>query len=107
MPSSLWSEPPPGYKPGQTRAPLVWNIAVPVGAIALFLACLRFYVRACLVRVIGRDDWFLLVAVICFCIVYSGVVWSTLMGMGRHEYDRILEHMDTSGDIPVCWSSWR
>ena len=43
------------------------NVAVPAGIIAVLLAYPRFYVRACLVRSHGKDDWLLLVAVI-FCV---------------------------------------
>ena len=69
-----WDKPPPGYKPGQTRAPLVWNITIPLGIVAVFLASLRLYVRACLVRVVGKDDWLLLAAVIFLCGLVGGAV---------------------------------
>ena len=96
-----WLVPPPGYKPGQTKAPLILNIAIPVGAIAVFLACLRFYVRTCLLRVVGKDDWLLVAAVVFFSVICAAVVWSTMLGMGRHEYDLIREHNDPSTRVSV------
>ena len=79
--------PPPGYKPGHTLAPLIWNIALPIASIAIFLACLRFYVRACLTKVFGKDDWLLLAAVILLSVNLSGVVWAVISGAGRYRYD--------------------
>lgn len=98
-----WDQPPPGYEPGQTRAPLVWDIAVPLGAVAVFLACLRFYVRACLVKAVGKDDWLLLGAVVCLCGLLGGVIWGTSLGLGKHQYD-LNREIDPTTIMSVCSS---
>ena len=80
--------PPPGYKPGQTRAPLISDIAVPLTVVAVTVACLRFYVRARLVRVMGKDDWLLLTAVIFLCCyVGTALLAVHLTGLGKHQYE--------------------
>ena len=100
-----WDKPPPGYKPGQTRAPLVLEIAVPVGIVAISLAFLRFYVRTCLVRVIGKDDWLLLAAVIFLCGLLGGELWQKSLGVGKHQYDlNISKSYDVGKSMGVCYS---
>lgn len=95
--------PPLGYKPGQTRAPLIWNLVVPLGVIAVFLACLRFYVRACVVKDFGKDDWLLLATVIALLVLLSGEVWGTVLGIGKHQYD--LHYIGVYGPaMVVCCS---
>ena len=79
--------PPPGYKPGQTRGPLVRNIAVPLAVLAVTFACLRFYVRIFLVRVFGKDDWLLLAAVISLCCLVGSELWGISLGVGKHQYE--------------------
>ena len=98
-----WDAPPPGYKPGQTRAPLILDIAVPLGVIAIFLACLRLYVRVCLVRVVGKDDWLLLAAVIFLCGILGGVTWQTTLGLGKHQYE-LNQSIDRTRLTQVCYS---
>ena len=97
-------KPPPGYQPGQTRAPLIWNITIPLAVIAVILACLRFYVRVCLVKVVGKDDWLLLAAVIFLCGLVSSGLWATSLGLGKHYYDlsRVREK-DVGKLRPVCY----
>ena len=85
-----WTIPPPGYKPGQTLAPLFYDIAVPLAIIAVILATLRFYVRTRLIKSFGRDDWLLLAAVIFLCCLVSGGLWGVILGMGKHQYDLML-----------------
>ena len=94
---------PPGYQPGQTRAPLIHNIATPLAAIALTLACLRFYVRACLVRVMGKDDWLLLAGVILLWVYVGSSLYRVTLGLGKHQYDLIREG-DPTRLIPVRYS---
>ena len=102
-----WSKPPPGYKPGQTRAPLIWDIAIPMSVVAVFLGCLRLYVRAFMVKVVGKDDWLLLAAVICLCVLASGVAWEAILGLGKHQYDLIIEQKaNTKRLLAVCHSSF-
>ena len=95
--------PPPGYKSGQTRAPLLWNIVLPLTVVAVILACLRLYVRARLVRVVGKDDWLLLAAVICLCFHCGTALWTLRLGLGRHQYD--LSDFDPQKLVPVCYPS--
>lgn len=85
--SETWLQPPPGYKPGQTRAPLIWNVAIPLCAIAIILGSLRLYVRTFLVKVVGRDDWLLLAALIFLCIHLAGSVRLVAIGLGKHQYE--------------------
>lgn len=94
--------PPLGYKPGQTRAPLIWNIALPLGVAAVTLACLRLYVRICLVRIFGKDDWLLLAAVIFLCGIVGSALWGTSLGIGKHQYD-VNREIDTRKFIAVCY----
>ena len=101
--SSQWDKPPPGYEPGQTRAPLVWNITVPFAIVALFFACLRFYVRVFLIRAIGKDDWLLLAAVVFLCGLVGGAVWGTVLGIGKHQYE-VNQEIDPRIFLPVCHS---
>lgn len=82
-----WDKPPPGYKPGQTRAPLAWNVTMPLGVLAILLGCLRLYVRTFIVRVVGKDDWLLLSALIFLCLLLGGIAWETALGIGKHQYD--------------------
>lgn len=96
-----WDQPPPGYQPGQTRAPLVWDIAVPLGVVAVFLACLRFYVRACLIKIFGKDDWLLLAAVLFLCCLVGGEAWGTSMGLGKHQYE-LNKEINPVDLRPVC-----
>ena len=96
-------EPPPGYQPGQTKAPLLWNIAVPLSTVAVTFACLRFYVRARLVRVVGKDDWLLLAAVILLCCLIGSSLWGTTLGIGKHQYD-VNREMDPLKLLPVRYS---
>ena len=98
-----WDTPPPGYKPGETRAPLVWNITVPLGMFALFFACLRFYVRAFLIRAMGKDDWLLLAAVVFMCGLVGGAVWGTILGIGKHQYE-LNREIDPRIFMGVCHS---
>ena len=97
-----WDKPPPGYKPGQTRAPLIYNIVVPMAAIAITLACLRLYVRACIVKVVGKDDWLLLAAVVMLSGLVSAALWGVTVGIGLHQYDLIRE-VDPIKALPVCF----
>ena len=94
--------PPPGYKHGQTRAPLIWDIAVPLGAVAVILACLRFYVRVCLVGAFGKDDWLLLAAVVFLCGLVSSAVGSVVMGNGKHIY-QLSQETNFYGILQVCY----
>ena len=94
--------PPTGYKPGQTRAPLIWNISVPLGVVAVILAGLRLYVRACLVRVVGKDDWLLLAAVVFLCGLVGSALWGTSLGIGKHQYD-VNQEIDPHKIISVCY----
>ena len=93
---------PPGYKAGETRAPLIRNIAIPLAALAVFLACLRFYVRIFLVRIVGKDDWILLAAVMSLCGLIGSSLWGVSLGIGKHSYDVFLEG-DPRRLIPVCY----
>lgn len=95
--------PPPGYEPGQTRAPLIWDITIPLGVIAVFLACLRFYVRTYLVRDFGKDDWLLLAAVVFLCGLVGSALWGAALGCGRHQYD-LNRETDPRKLIPVRYS---
>ena len=99
--STEWNKPPAGYKPGQTRAPLIWNIAIPLSVVAVFLGCLRFYVRTCLLRMFGKDDWLLLAAVIFLCSLVGGLIWETVLGIGKHQYDLDME-TNPGKYKPVC-----
>lgn len=94
---------PPGYQPGQTRAPLIHDIAAPLAAISVTLACLRFYVRACIVKVVGKDDWLLLAGVIFLWIYVGSTLYRITLGLGKHEYDLIREN-DPRKLVPVCYS---
>ena len=105
--SSKWSLPPPGYKPGQTRAPLVTDIVVPLAIVAISLACVRFYVRARLVRSFGKDDWLLVAAVFFLCVVVGSSLWGIKEGNGMHFYDQIRQGIDIKSSLPVCSSSLR
>ena len=81
--------PPPGYKPGETQAPLVWDIVVPLGGIAVIFVSLRLYVRVCLVRSVGKDDWLLVAAAVFMCGVVGATLWGVSQGIGKHYYDWI------------------
>lgn len=96
--------PPADYKPGQTRAPLVWKISIPVCIIGVTLASLRFYVRAILVKEFGKDDWLLLTAVLSLCVLLGGEVWGTFLGIGKHQYDLRFEEFFSSPSKVVCYS---
>lgn len=83
-----WEVPkPPGYQPGQSRGYIVTDICTPVAAFAIFLACLRFYVRAYIVKAFGKDDWLLLAAVVLLCGYVCSALWQVALGAGRHLYD--------------------
>ena len=97
--------PPQGYKPGQTRAPLILHVTVPLAVVAVFLASLRLYVRAYLVRSFGKDDWLLLAAVMSLCGLISAALWAVSLGLGRHYYDLVQDpEKDPSKIFPVCYS---
>lgn len=99
---SAWAaKPPSGYEPGQTRAPLVWDISVPLAIVAVTLACLRFYVRICLVKVIGKDDWLLFIAVISLFGLVGSELWGVSLGVGKRQYD-VFREKDPRVLIPVC-----
>ena len=99
-----WATPPPGYKPGQTRGPLVYDIVLPVAIIAVILATLRFYVRTRLLKSFRKDDWLLFAAVIFLCGLVSGALWGTISGIGKHQYDLWLDK-DPKKLQAVCDSS--
>ena len=92
---------PAGYKPGQTHAPLISDIATPICAIATSLVLLRLYVRTCLVKVVGKDDWLLLVAVIFLWVFISSSLARIPLGLGKHQYDLVREYNDPSILVPV------
>ena len=99
-----WDKPPPGYKPGQTNGTLISNIAVPLATVGVVFACLRLYVRACLVKVVGKDDWLLLAAVIFLCGLIGSELWAKSLGFGKHQYDLIVVlKKDPRLIIPVCF----
>ena len=102
---NMWNLPPPGYKPGQTRVGLIWDVAVPLGCIAIFLACLRFYVRIRLVKVFGKDDWLLVAAVFFLCFHIAGEIWQAVLGIGKHQYD-LNREIDPRKLMAVCYSSF-
>lgn len=79
--------PPTGHKPGETQAHLIWNICIPLGVVAVVLAGLRIYVRVCLLRVVGKDDWLLVAAVVFMCGLVGSALWGTHLGIGKHQYD--------------------
>ena len=84
---------------------MVWNVTIPLAAVAVVLASLRFYVRACLVRVVGKDDWLLLAAVIFLCGAIGGELWAVSLGIGRHQYDLVRDPTsDPRKILPVCYS---
>ena len=99
----LSAQPPPGYKHGQTRAPLIWEIAVPLNVVAIIMVCLRFYVRARLVKVVGKDDWLLLTAVLFLCGYVGSTLWGVTRGLGRHQYE-VFQDFDPRKLLPVCYS---
>ena len=105
MQPEQWAVPPPGYKPGQTRAPLYYDIAMPLAIIAVILATLRFYVRACLLKSFGRDDWLLVAAVIFLCWLAGANLWGVILGIGKHEYDLMLG-LDPKRAKEVCYSAY-
>ena len=43
--------------------------------------------RVCLVRVVGRDDWLLIAAVVFLCGLVGSALWGTHLGIGKHQYD--------------------
>ena len=98
----LSAQPPPGYKHGQTRAPLIWEIAVPLNVAAVTMVCLRFYVRTRLVKVVGTDDWLLLTAVIFLCCYVGSTLWGVTRGLGRHQYE-VFQDYDPRKLLPVCY----
>ena len=94
---------PPGYQPGQTRAWLIKDVTVPLATFAVTLACLRFYVRACLVKVFGKDDWLLLVSVLLLCGIVGLSLYHTTLGLGKHLYD-VVREIDPTRALVVCYS---
>ncbi|KAF8421618.1 hypothetical protein EV426DRAFT_193221 [Tirmania nivea] len=87
---------PEGYAPGQTRVPAILGITISFSAVASTLVALRLYVRLKLLRSVGKDDWFLIAALV-FALVYGSlIVWACNAGLGRHWYDILKEGIDMS-----------
>ena len=43
--------------------------------------------RVCLLRVVGKDDWLLVAAVVFMCGLVGSALWGTHLGIGKHQYD--------------------
>ncbi|KAJ5813976.1 uncharacterized protein N7503_000726 [Penicillium pulvis] len=68
----------------QSRAPLVQGVMWTMSIVPLFFVCGRLYVRVCLKRVFGWDDFIIIVA-ICLLIAYAAVCHAaTQVGLGSH-----------------------
>ncbi|TQN66406.1 hypothetical protein CSHISOI_09012, partial [Colletotrichum shisoi] len=68
-------EVPPGLDPTNSRGPMLVGVTSFVLSVAFVAVSLRIYVRTCLIRQVGMDDW---ASVIAFVNVKNG--------LGRHVY---------------------
>ncbi|OBR04232.1 Integral membrane protein [Colletotrichum higginsianum IMI 349063] len=79
-------EVPPGIDPTDSRGPLLVGVTSFVLSVAFVAVSLRIYVRSCLIRQIGMDDW---ASIIAFLLVFAcgfAVAWNVKNGLGRHVY---------------------
>ncbi|KAF2004749.1 hypothetical protein P154DRAFT_571952 [Amniculicola lignicola CBS 123094] len=58
------SWPAPNYVNPETRRPLVLGIQIPLMILVLSFTTMRFYSRTILIKALGADDWFMLVAAV-------------------------------------------
>ena len=93
--------PPPGYAPGQTRVPLLRGFTYSLIILTVILVSMRFYVRHHILHSVGLDDWFLLAAVLLLVAIGIMTIWATTKGLGRHEYDVIMDGGDPVKDLFV------
>ena len=94
--------PPPGYAPGQTRVPIILGFTYTFMVLTLILVSMRFYVRHHMLHSVGLDDWFLLGALLMLFAMGVMALWGTTKGLGRHQYDIIMDGGDPNDLIMVC-----
>ena len=95
--------PPPGYAPGQTRAPIILGFIYPLFILPVILGLMRFYVRYS-IHSIGIDDWLLFFAILSSIAHCVTGLWAVSKGLGRHDYDLIREGRNPLDLVPVCTS---
>lgn len=98
-------QPPPGYRPGQTRAPIVLGLTCTLIPFALVLASMRFYVRHRIKNSVGLDDWLLLAAVLILVTTGIMAIWAVTRGLGKHDYDLIMAGEDPHKALLVVCSA--
>lgn len=71
----------------ENRGPVLAAVAIFFVTMATTSFVLRAYVRACMVRAFGVDDWFMLLATIMFILFVTCVNVGVHYGTGRHYSD--------------------
>ncbi|KAH7406368.1 hypothetical protein DE146DRAFT_777507 [Phaeosphaeria sp. MPI-PUGE-AT-0046c] len=81
--------PPPNYDNPVTRRPLVLGVEIPLTVLTIVFVAARFYSRTVIVKAIGWDDWFMLIALIFSTGTNVMTCVSTLPAFqtGYHLYD--------------------
>ena len=57
---------PANYDNPETRIPLVFGVEIPLTILTIVFVAARFYSRTVIVKAIGWDDWFMLIALVFY-----------------------------------------
>lgn len=81
--------PPANYDNPETRRPLVFGVEIPLTILTIVFVAARFYSRTVIVKAIGWDDWFMLIALVFYVGTNVMTCVSTLPAFqtGYHLYD--------------------
>lgn len=81
------------------RSPPLQAVAIALIVVTVTSFCLRAYVRTCMVKAFGLDDWFMLLATISFILFATVVLVGVHFGTGRKSED--VSHSDYSMAMQV------
>ncbi|KAF2265896.1 hypothetical protein CC78DRAFT_542861 [Lojkania enalia] len=101
------SWPPLNYENPETRRPLVLGIEIPLCVLVIAFTSMRFYSRTIIIRALGADDWFMLVAAITAVATSIATCISTdrTIQTGYHVWDldlAILQNLVVTGQIGMA-----
>lgn len=71
----------------EDRGPQLEGVTITLAVLAVLAFSLRAYVRACMVRAFGWDDWLMAAATVSFILYTSCVLGGIRYGTGRRYAD--------------------
>lgn len=89
--------------PAADLSPPLQAVAITLIVVTVTSFCLRAYVRTCMVRAFGMDDWFMLAAAISYILFATVVLLGVHYGTGRKSTDLTAENYSRAMQV----SSWR